>query len=492
MSRRQPFILLLAALVVLVVALSADAYRRPVLFSVLNDGLGLPTLPNDVMGFSPDGAFVFLSSGFIWGRWPDGTNVFVVPPAAIGLLDNEEIDALSYGYDLVLHPDEVQAGAPIEFYFSVDRGALGVAGVWPPEVFTEVPRAAGDIYFAWPIFWPYGGNHLGVPEVILGLDTMQPDDLDAMTFMEEGQVEPGIPVYFSVDRVTCGVPPTATWMECNNPAPPEQAADVFFSFLDGMNLLFADEAMMGLDGNDDNIDAMALIDRSQAGGPNYEVDPGLDWIYFSVDWMTTGLQGTAVYNESQSGNIQGDIFFSDFTGMNWKVLDGRQLGLLEPMPPLPFTPDEDNLNALETEEWWDRDADNIPDIVDNCPDDPNPLQLDGDLNGIGDICDPTGAEMGLETREPVDFALHEAEPNPFRPGTKLSFSLPQAAHVTLEIFSVDGRRVSTLANRHFEAGTHSLVWDATDLDGASVAAGVYFATLRAGEQTATRKLVRLE
>ncbi|MBN1824736.1 MAG: hypothetical protein JW958_00635 [Candidatus Eisenbacteria bacterium] len=44
--------------------------------------------------------------------------------------------------------------------------------------------------------------------------------------------------------------------------------------------------------------------------------------YFSVDYLTTGLQGTAVYTESQSGNILGDIFFSDFSGMDWKVLDG--------------------------------------------------------------------------------------------------------------------------------------------------------------------------
>lgn len=492
MLRKQLFRLLLGALAALAVALPADAYRRPILFSVLNDGAGQPTMPNDVRGYSPDGAFVFLSSGLVWGRWPDGTNVYVIPPPAIGLLDPEEVDALSWGNDLVLHPDEVRQGASIEFYFSVDRGAVGFPGMWPPEVFTEVPQAAGDVFFAWPIFWPFGGNHLGVPEIILGLDQQRPDDLDAMTFMEEGQVEPGVPVYFSVDRVTCGVPPTATWMECNNPAPPEQAADVFFSFLDGMNLLFADEAMMGLDGNDDNIDAMVLFDTSPPGGPNYEVDPGLDWIYFSVDWLTTGLQGTAVYTESQSGNIQGDVFFSDFTGTNWKVLDGTQLGLLEPMPPIPYTPDEDNLNALETEWWNDRDSDNIPDIVDNCPSIPNPMQLDGNRNGIGDLCDPTGVETRLEKPEPLEFALHEAEPNPFRPGTMLSFSLPQAAQATLEIFSVDGRRVTTLADRYFEAGRYSLVWDATDSDGTSVAAGVYFATLRAGEQTATRKLVRLE
>jgi hypothetical protein len=36
----------------------------------------------------------------------------------------------------------------------------------------------------------------------------------------------------------------------------------------------------------------------------------------------------------------------------------------------------------------DRDNDTIPDIFDNCPDVFNPDQLDTDLDGIGDACDP--------------------------------------------------------------------------------------------------------
>jgi hypothetical protein len=482
----------LAALTLaLLAAFPADAYREPVLFSVHSDGVGTPLLPNDVQTFSPDGAHVFLGSGLVPGSWPDGTNQLTIPAPQLGLLDGEEIDAHSWGMDYVIPPVDVQQGSPIEFYFSVDSAAVGIPGPWPPDVMSEAPMAAGDIYFAWPIFWPYGGNHLGVPELILGLDPPHPDDLDAMEFHLLGIPQPQLPIYFSVDRITCGVAGTATLTQCNSPAPPAQAADVFLSFANGTNLLFANEATMGLDWNDDNIDAMALFDTGPQGIPNQTLDPGLDQIYFSVDYLTFGLPGTAVNTEALAGNIQGDVFWSDFTGTNVKVLDGTQLGLLEPPQPVAFAPDEDNLNALESEVWSDADGDNIPDNVDNCPGTPNSMQLDGNGNGIGDACDPTHVEIRPEG-EPGDFGIRTVEPNPFRGSVRLAVSMPEAATATLEIIALDGRRVTTLARRAFAAGTWSISWDGRGDSGARVAAGVYFARLVSGERVSTQKLVLLD
>ena len=474
----------------LALAGSADAYRLPVAFSVLNDGTGQPTFPNDVLAFSPDGAHVFRSGTRYPGGWPDGTNLLLNPATTIGMPDLEEIDALSRGEDLVVIPAAVQQGMPIEFFFSVNGTAVGSPGIWAPDVFSEAPQAAGDVYFAWPQPWPYGGNHLGVPEIMLGLDPPTPDDLDALLFDLPGPPEPRFPIYFSVDRASCGLPGTAVMIQCNSPAPPAQAADVFLSWGNGTNQLFANEALMGLDWNDDNIDAMALYDSSPQGGPNHLVDPGIDFIYFSVDWLTNGLPGTAVNVEAQIGNIQGDVFFSDFSGSNWKVLDGSQLGLLEPTPPLPFTPDEDDLDGLETDWWMDTDGDQIPDIVDNCPGVPNPMQLDGDLNGMGDACDPTGVELG-EATGPV-FGRLAAEPSPFRDETRVRYALERAAHVSLEVFAVDGRRVRSLENGLQPGGPQVVPWDGRDDAGRPAAPGVYWLKLSAGGRTATAKVVRAQ
>jgi hypothetical protein len=72
----------------------------------------------------------------------------------------------------------------------------------------------------------------------------------------------------------------------------------------------------------------------------------------------------------------------------------------------------------------------------------------------------------------------------------LAYSVPQAAHVTLAIYNVQGRMVRTLIDQDAAAGEFSAVWDGRADDGSSVAKGVYFARYTmAGERTDERKVV---
>jgi beta-glucanase (GH16 family) len=64
---------------------------------------------------------------------------------------------------------------------------------------------------------------------------------------------------------------------------------------------------------------------------------------------------------------------------------------------------------------------------------------------------------------PSRFALHQNHPNPFNPTTNISFDLPEASHVSIGVYDVLGRQVAVLANRDFQAGSHSIPFDARDL-----------------------------
>ena len=85
---------------------------------------------------------------------------------------------------------------------------------------------------------------------------------------------------------------------------------------------------------------------------------------------------------------------------------------------------------------------------------------------------------------PESFSLSAAYPNPFNPVTTLSFELPIEAIVSLSIYNLQGREVSTLINGNIEAGYHSVVWNADNNS-----SGIYFVKMVAGEYINTQKLM---
>lgn len=74
--------------------------------------------------------------------------------------------------------------------------------------------------------------------------------------------------------------------------------------------------------------------------------------------------------------------------------------------------------------------------------------------------------------------LLQNRPNPAPGPTTIGFDLARRGPVTLEIFSVSGRRLRTLLDRVLEPGHHDVAWDGADDRGHRVEAGVYFYRLR--------------
>ena len=117
-----------------------------------------------------------------------------------------------------------------------------------------------------------------------------------------------------------------------------------------------------------------------------------------------------------------------------------------------------------------------------------------------DITDPT-TQRGIRFLQQLLAALTPKVtillpnyPNPFNPETWIPYQLAESADVHISIYTADGKLVRTLALGQKPAGIYesrnrAAYWDGKNALGESVASGIYFYTLTAGDFTATRKML---
>jgi hypothetical protein len=96
-----------------------------------------------------------------------------------------------------------------------------------------------------------------------------------------------------------------------------------------------------------------------------------------------------------------------------------------------------------------------------------------------------------DVRAPAEITLR-SHPNPLSTATEISYGLPAAGRVLIEVFDIQGKKVRTLVDEYRPAGLHSTTWNADDRLGHPVAAGVYFCRLRLGHRGGVlEKLIKL-
>ena len=88
---------------------------------------------------------------------------------------------------------------------------------------------------------------------------------------------------------------------------------------------------------------------------------------------------------------------------------------------------------------------------------------------------------------PREFSLHQNYPNPFNPSTTIRFDLPIATYVTIRIYDIRGRQMSTVVDEEKPAGVHQV---AVSLP--SLSSGMYLYRILAGDYVKTMKLVLLK
>lgn len=96
-------------------------------------------------------------------------------------------------------------------------------------------------------------------------------------------------------------------------------------------------------------------------------------------------------------------------------------------------------------------------------------------------------ETEIASELPKEFELMQNYPNPFNPTTTIRFSLTNSSEVSLIVYDILGNEVTTLVDEIKESGLHEVTFNAGNLS-----SGVYLYVLKAGNYTATKKLMLMK
>jgi hypothetical protein len=96
------------------------------------------------------------------------------------------------------------------------------------------------------------------------------------------------------------------------------------------------------------------------------------------------------------------------------------------------------------------------------------------------------------SKSPGTFRLFQNYPNPFNPVTKIRFDVAQhtpyplsrGENVTLKVYDILGKEITTLVNEQLQPGSYEVTFD-----GSNLPSGVYFYQLRTGDFVNTKKLI---
>lgn len=158
-------------------------------------------------------------------------------------------------------------------------------------------------------------------------------------------------------------------------------------------------------------------------------------------------------------------------------------------------------------DWWLQDIDRAPTgelfLADRTPVRPGIRIYDANTGGeittnpIDVGLPPSDITFSVEVQTGVgesslSASLDRNFPNPFNPSTTIPYSIVRDARVVLQVYSVAGALIATLVDEIKQAGRYDATWNGLDESANPVPSGVYIALLKAGDYTATAKLVLLK
>jgi hypothetical protein len=110
-------------------------------------------------------------------------------------------------------------------------------------------------------------------------------------------------------------------------------------------------------------------------------------------------------------------------------------------------------------------------------------------SGIGNS-DPSGPDV------PLSLILQQNYPNPFNPSTTIPFEIPvdiwTTIPVELIVYDIRGRYVRGLIDSELRPGSNKIYWDGRNDKGETVPSGIYFYTMKVGDETFSRKMTLMK
>ncbi|HKB87954.1 MAG TPA: T9SS type A sorting domain-containing protein [Ignavibacteriaceae bacterium] len=172
--------------------------------------------------------------------------------------------------------------------------------------------------------------------------------------------------------------------------------------------------------------------------------------------------------------------------------------------PVKFTPDETpmrdwryvsmaQLNAVVSDSMctvhMTMTADTIPGSTVNTTDPNYPVAVSAEFVGINTTVTIPQIAVGVkdDNNKLYKFNLAQNYPNPFNPTTRISYSIAERNNVSIKVYDMLGREVTTLVNTTRDAGNYEVNFDASKL-----ASGLYIYKIQAGSYVQSKKMLLLK
>jgi hypothetical protein len=107
--------------------------------------------------------------------------------------------------------------------------------------------------------------------------------------------------------------------------------------------------------------------------------------------------------------------------------------------------------------------------------------------GISRYGQPISGIQNITVSIPENYSLSQNYPNPFNPTTKINFSIPKSGLVSLKVYDLLGREITTLVNEVKISGTYLV-----DFNASTLSSGVYFYKLESNGFSQVKKMMLIK